>query len=436
MGIMYHSRVMVGSREAEHSQKRHQNELERLEASKSAGLVMIDSNEDGSQSDNEALLGMNSRQQLAATLKNWSAMEENDNFVIHEGAVHALIALAALDDTGIRKCVAAALCNLSSRERNRLELINLGAASGAIIISTQVKKFKIAKMCAITLCYLSMQKGGEAILAKENAPFALVILLGVKAQRLLPICVQALFNLTCVDVHFKGMERIVKALINIPQTGFDHLYYFAKALANCSRYSWMRSRLIEDGSLSSLQAFMATIPSRSNKEEAIFIVATCLNSLSERPNSNLGARSDAVELQSRCRVDMISKGTMDLLCQLNMMALEHATSVAMGKSSLLLIKTVFNLLQVPKIPAPTLQTGLKIVVNIIHESSNSITLLYAAACIYIFTKEMGRFTHIRHTLRLMSALPKLLESDGSPNGPLTLFYAITAAGNVFFGNIR
>ena len=56
----------------------------------------------------------------------------------------------------------------------------------------------------MTLCNLSMQSNGEAIMAREGAILALVVLLGAKGQSLLPICVQALYNITCTDEHFKG----------------------------------------------------------------------------------------------------------------------------------------------------------------------------------------------------------------------------------------
>ena len=97
------------------------------------------------------------------------------------------------------------------------------------------------------LCNLSMEPNGEAIMAKEGAILAIGILMGIKGQRLLPICVHTLYNLTCVDQFYKGMDRIAKALLNILPTAFDHTHFLIKALCNCGRYSWMRLRLIEDG---------------------------------------------------------------------------------------------------------------------------------------------------------------------------------------------
>ena len=55
-----------------------------------------------------------------------------------------------------------------------------------------------------------------AILLFTGAIVVLTMLLGMKGQRLLPICVHTLYNLTCVERHFKGMDRIAKALLNLP----------------------------------------------------------------------------------------------------------------------------------------------------------------------------------------------------------------------------
>ena len=62
-----------------------------------------------------------------------------------------------------------------------------------------------------------------------GAILALAILLGIKGQRLLPICVQTLYNLTCVKTHYKGMDRIAKALLNLPPTtGKYGLYVYVQ----------------------------------------------------------------------------------------------------------------------------------------------------------------------------------------------------------------
>eukprot|EP01035_Chromulina_nebulosa_P030400 gene30400-40390_t len=133
----------------------------------------------------------------------------------------------------------------------------------------------------MTLCNLSMQPNGEAIMAKEGAILALVVLLGARGQSLLPICVQALYNITCTDEHFKGIERISKALLSISSSGFDFSDLLVKTLVNCSRYSWMRLRIIEDGAVNSLIALLPTLATRENSKELAFHMLVVLRSLSD-----------------------------------------------------------------------------------------------------------------------------------------------------------
>lgn len=104
----------------------------------------------------------------------------------------------------------------------------------------QIRSGRVQKLCAMALCNLTMHTEGEVTMAKDGALIAIMILLGNKGHKLLPICVQALYNLTCVNDHYEDIERIFKALINIPETSFDHYPYLVRALVNCARFSWIR----------------------------------------------------------------------------------------------------------------------------------------------------------------------------------------------------
>ena len=101
-------------------------------------------------------------------------MPENDNSVITEGGVLTLIKLASIDDIIVKKCCASGFYHLSSRERNRHNLVQLGVVTGVIAISTQVRSWNIAKLCAMCLCNLSIEPEGESIIAKEGS-FVLII---------------------------------------------------------------------------------------------------------------------------------------------------------------------------------------------------------------------------------------------------------------------
>ena len=107
-----------------------------------------------------------------------------------------MISLANIDDDRVKKCVSSAFYHLSSREPNRLSLLKLGAVNGLVTIAMRPAKFNVAKLCALTLCNLSMSQNEESALAENGTILALVILLGMRGHRLLPVCVQALYNLT------------------------------------------------------------------------------------------------------------------------------------------------------------------------------------------------------------------------------------------------
>ncbi len=91
-----------------------------------------------SDSDNELKLlkRMNPKQQLALTIKNWSVSPENDQNLIKEGAVFALIALSSIDDSSIRRCCASSFYHLSSRAENREELLAIGTTGGVVKLAT------------------------------------------------------------------------------------------------------------------------------------------------------------------------------------------------------------------------------------------------------------------------------------------------------------
>lgn len=426
LGILYRARVQesVHMKKKEKSSDESKADTETsLIGSQTSVVDILDSESD---SDNDVHKEMNPRLQLATTLRNWSSIESNNEYVIREGGVHALIALAGIDDQAVRKCVASAFFHLSCRKENRRELITLGGATGVITIATQVRSWKLAKLCAWTLCNLSMEEDGQAmaIMAQEGAILALVILLGLRGQRLLPVCVQALYNLTCAE-NFKGMERILKALINIPQTGFDHSYYLVKALVNCCRFYWMRSRIVEDGALASLVSFVANIHHRENRDECVVLVAICLRQLSESSTSTT-IQTSSSNSSSQIRVDMVAKGSIELLSSLMQYCDE--------KSWCHIVVTLFNLLHIPSqsFPNTPFDTAVTIITDIILKSTVDTTLLTASACMYIITKDTSRM-HQRPNIptRVIVALPKLLCSLTS----LSQYFAIASAGFVFFSKV-
>jgi len=404
--LMYRARLTENPADTGYTKEIKLEESSNIEASTSS----FEAVESESDSDNELrqLKTMNPKQQLALTIKNWSVLPENDHDIINEGAVYALIALCYVEDSSIRRCCATSFYHLSSREVNREPLLNMGVTTGVVTLAMQARKWKVAKMCAMTLCNLSMQPNGEAIMAREGAILALVVLLGVKGQSLLPICVQALYNMTCTDEHFKGIERISKALLNISSSGFDLSDLLVKTLVNCSRYSWMRLRIIEDGAIGSLSALLPTLSSRENKKELVFHMLVVLRSLSD---------------SSGCRSELLQKGAVDILNTL----LPYCDE----KGRLIILKVMHNFLRKPSAFSNAhFEIAVTMINHVALSTTSVVNLQYCAACMQIFTKEKTRgMNHL--AAHIVDAMVLLLQSSD----PTIQFYVITTCGDIFFNHL-
>lgn len=131
-GLMYRSRVM-----AKLEQQKKTTKLEEvIEQDKTESVVStVDYNQSDSDTDDEfrQFKSMNPKQQLALTMKNWTLSEDNDEHIISEGGVQALIALCHVEDAAIRKCCASSFYNLSNRVQNREKLLNSGATNGVVL---------------------------------------------------------------------------------------------------------------------------------------------------------------------------------------------------------------------------------------------------------------------------------------------------------------
>lgn len=414
-GLLYRSRIVekdVKKAAEDTSEEKQSNLL-------ADSLIEEDEGDNDSENETKALQNMNPKQQLAVTIKNWSVFPENDQHLIKEGAVYALIALSHVDDITIRRCCASAFYHLSSRATNRWELLNMGITNGVTSLAIPLgahlsalvgRKWKIARLCTMTLCNLSMQPEGENIMANEYAIMALMVLVGINGHALLPLCAQTMYNLTSCMNHFKGIERIIKLLLNTSLTGHDHSEILVKVLVNCSRYSWLRLRIIEEGGISQLHAIVATLSTRENKMEMAVYILTALRSLSE---------------SSGCRADMLQKGSIELLSHLLPICVEEE------RCRLLTMKIIHNFVYpVTTISNHAFEIAVQMTAIIALHALDMPTIQYCAAVFNVFTKEKMRGMHHLAVL-VINSMNKLLQSTDS----LTQFFAISSAGNLFFGNL-
>jgi hypothetical protein len=230
--------------------------------------------ESDSEDDEEAASALSSRQRLALTLKNWCVDEANVGMILDEGAVATLVGLArsVSEDSKVRRYVAQAFFHLSEKPRIRKHLIEEGAMAALLSLSSSISAIKPGSKlmrdslasghfpfnCAAAICNLTLHDGGEARMVGDGADLALRLILSNEMatdpdSHISAICVQALFNLTCVQDMYDDLEKVIKVLIGIPVTpNLDARSITTSAACNCSNFFKLRARLLEAGALQSL----------------------------------------------------------------------------------------------------------------------------------------------------------------------------------------
>lgn len=235
LGLLYQSRVPLVESPTPLEHTDAPQDVISLDVAENMSSSQSNASEDSDEEEEAHIESqhLNPRQQLALTVKNWTKTPENDKNLLVEGAVQALIALTSTDDVMTKKWCGVALYNLSTRPESRSRLLELGAARGMIAVVTNARNWKAIKLCAMTLCNLSIEPGGEETLLSEHAHLSLVSFMSARGHYLLPICTQALYNLTQVSRYSSTLERVIKALLNVPvRKNFHSLLYITYCILN------------------------------------------------------------------------------------------------------------------------------------------------------------------------------------------------------------
>ena len=115
---------------------------------------------------------------------------------------------------------------------------------------------------------------------KDSVAFAAVILIGLEKNRLLPICMQALYNITCVRDYFDSLDRVTRIVISLPVLpAYDPTIVVLKCMRNCARFSDLRLRMVEEGALNVFPVIMSNFDAKENKDDLAFYMLTVFRSL-------------------------------------------------------------------------------------------------------------------------------------------------------------
>jgi hypothetical protein len=105
-----------------------------------------------------------------------------------------------------------------------------------------------------------------------------------KFRPLISVCLDALYNLTCVSASYNGIERVIKSLLgcaSLPQVQATSRSHVLQGICNGARFEPLRPRIIEDGALQILAAAANSLSKDTTDEQFVPCVAMSLRLLSD-----------------------------------------------------------------------------------------------------------------------------------------------------------
>lgn len=235
----------------------------------------------------------NAKLHCAASLCNWSRNPANASRLASEGAVRAINQLALEPVNSIAMYCAAAYRHMSEHLELATAMIDEVKTISTIseMVSSTNDEF-IAYNLAIALVNLTRVNGKEGVIVDAAIVLVLMNLIMLKPE-LGATCVRGLYNLTCVDLTYTSIERVIRALVSLSLSGTSSVKHLcAAALCNLSDLKSVRARMVEEGAINVLTTLSRGAETRTRR-----VCAVILQNLS-------AARSVRVEMASRSSVSV------------------------------------------------------------------------------------------------------------------------------------
>jgi hypothetical protein len=230
---------------------------------------------------------INAKLSCAVSLCNWSRNPANAARLASEGAVRAIMQLSMEPVMRITTYCAASFRFMSEQPALAVAMIEEGAITTiSELVSANTDDFILYNL-AIALVNLTRINGREGQVVEAAIVLALMNLVMIKPE-LGATCVRGLYNLTCVDVNYPSIERVIRALVSLSLSGTSNVKHLcAAALCNLSDLKSVRARMVEEGAINVLTALSRGAETRTRR-----ICAVILQNLS-------AAKSVRVEMASR-----------------------------------------------------------------------------------------------------------------------------------------
>jgi len=254
---------------------------------------LTDVDEQASQANSAVNQDTNAKLTCAASLCNWSRNPANASRLASEGAVRAINQLALEPVHSITMYCAAAYRHMSEHLELATAMIDEIKTISTIseMVSSTNDEF-IAYNLAIALVNLTRVNGKEGVIVDGAIVLVLMNLILLKPE-LGATCVRGLYNLTCVDLTYTSIERVIRALVSLSLSGTSSVKHLcAAALCNLSDLKSVRARMVEEGAINVLSTLSRGAETRTRR-----VCAVILQNLS-------AARSVRVEMASRSSVSV------------------------------------------------------------------------------------------------------------------------------------
>lgn len=255
--------------------------------------------EEEESSENNNHPDINVKLSCALSLCNWSRNPANAARLASEGAVRAIIQLSQEKSLKISKYCAAAFRFMSEFPILATSMIEEGAVKTICDMVNVVNDDFLLYNLAIALVNVTRINGKEAQVVESGVIFSAFVHLISSKPELGATCVRGLYNLTCVDAYYPSIERVIRAIVQLVTLSAAGTvtpkvkHICAAALCNLSDLRNARPRMVEEGTIGSLQALCKGAETRTRR-----ICAVILQNLSSTSSNG------KIELASRQGVNL------------------------------------------------------------------------------------------------------------------------------------
>lgn len=203
------------------------------------------------------------RRKFALSLATLASKPEKIIQITKDGAIQAVMELAAIPDLVIQKSCASAFSILAKEPRIRSQMNDKGAIPCILALSATPNTFVKLECCRALcnlMCYSPDEGRGtyESKAVRDGMAYVLLRMC-IDCPQAIPLALQCLLNLTVVKDKYPRIEEVTDTLLQLEgRESLDQTLqvYVAQCLCNMSALKSNQQRLLEDGCMPFLEKML------------------------------------------------------------------------------------------------------------------------------------------------------------------------------------